>query len=121
MQSLLKTHTPHTRTGEKEVAWFEDESIKRTTTENKEKRKEMKITENTTQFTLNVSERYGKRRVYIEKIGVLGKDLYFDVNEGAVFVCCTKKRARSWTVTKENDDTWRVESNTTRTYFTVQI
>ena len=81
----------------------------------------MKITENTTQFTLNVSERYGKRRVYIEKIGVLGKDLYFDVNEGAVFVSCTKERARSWTVTKENDDTWRVESNTTHTHFVVQI
>jgi len=118
VQSLLKTHTPHTRTGEKEVAWFEDESNEQL----QKTRRKMKIIENTTQFAINVSERYGKRRVYIErKIGVLEQDLYFDVDEGAVFVCCTKKRARSWTVTKENDDTWRVESNTTHTHFVVQI
>ena len=82
----------------------------------------MKITENTTQFTLNVSERYGKRRVYIErKSGVLGQDLYFDIDDLAVFVSCTKEKARSWTITKSENDTFRVEFNTSHTYFTVQI
>ena len=72
----------------------------------------MKIISNSTELELSMWEGYGKQRVYIKaKLGVLGHELYFDVDKKTVFVKNGNKPAgRSWRVV-ETEKGFRVTSN----------